>query len=139
MATRAARAPTEGAEPSVRVHARVAVRPADVQPLRGLLDLVRPGHRGRQADEPGAGATGAVRSQPLEGIDAAVIVGPRRAHRVAADEVNVPRLVRVRLSEDRQGAQRAPVPPPPAPPRRRPPRGECPATVWEAPPPRGPR
>src|SRR5712692_5420718 len=102
MTTRAARAPAQRAQRGVRVEARVTIGPAHAQPFRRLLDLVRPGHgRGERREAPTRPAL-TILTKPVERIDAPVIVGPRRAHRVAADEVDVFRLVRVRLTKDWQ-------------------------------------
>src|SRR3972149_4936864 len=53
-----------------------------------------------------------VEPQSVEGIDARVVVRPGDANCVAADQMNVRRLLRVRLSQDRQDLLDRHVPPP---------------------------
>src|SRR5258705_3946637 len=100
MATRAARAPAERAEGGVRIEALATVQPQHPQRLRQLLDLLRPRHFLREGSLVGLPTGGIVQPEPIEGIDAAVIVGPGPADRVAADQLNLLWLVRIGLAHE---------------------------------------
>src|SRR6266403_1616364 len=83
----------ESAERAERVEALVAVRPCHAETVGLLLDVLGPAHglgqRRSRLDRVG----GIVEAQPLEGIDARVVVGPRDSERVAADQMHILGLV----------------------------------------------
>src|SRR5437867_10703382 len=89
VAARAAGAPAQRAERGKRVDALVIVGPRDVKGFGPFLDVARPAHRLGQGRIGLAVPRGIVEAQPLEGIDARMVVGPRHADGVAADEVHV--------------------------------------------------
>src|SRR5215470_3487597 len=79
------------------IDAHVVVGPRDAQGGGLLLDVSRPSHRFRDGHLVGRGSGRVTRriveSQPREGIDARVVVGPGHAEGVAPHEMHVLRLV----------------------------------------------
>src|SRR5262249_10992719 len=100
VASRAPRAATERAQRPERVAALVAVRPCHAKAVRLLLDVLGPAHGVRQPRPRLERMRGIVEAQPIEGIDARVVVGPRDAEGIAPDEMHVLRLVGIQLAEE---------------------------------------
>src|SRR5688500_8099715 len=100
MAARTRRAPTEAAQLRVWIDAAVRVRPRDGQASVRALDVRRPRHRRRQALELRAPSARTATPQRLERIDRAMVVGPRDAEGIPADEMHVTGDVGIRLAED---------------------------------------
>src|SRR5438552_2149648 len=98
MPAGAACASARSAKIGIAVHAQVSVVPRDLEPVADLLGVFGAYHLRRQRVELGARATDAAPAKQLERVDAAVIVGPRDTECVAADDVDVLRHVRIRLS-----------------------------------------
>src|SRR5215510_5815469 len=89
VSARASRALTERAQLGIWPETLVRIRPEDSEPRGGAGDLLRPDLGGRRRAERAARSAGAGAAQAIERIDAPVMIGPRHAHRVPSDEMDV--------------------------------------------------
>src|SRR6266849_5634506 len=100
MPARAGGALTGRAQLTVGIEALVRVGPGHSQSLGLLLDVARPAHGGREPLHLRARAAGTRAPEPVEGIDAAVTVGPGDTDGIASYQVDVAGNVRIRLPDD---------------------------------------